>query len=256
VTVPWNADDDYIRRFALYVHDHLPADRKVYVELSNEVWNSGFPVARQAMKEGMERGLSSNSGQAQLFRYAQRSVEVLKIWEKVFAADPARLVRVVSTQDVSPWTAEQVLGFGDTARHVDALATAPYFGLDLMKEGQTSNLDEIFRRLDDRVDKAIRSAEANKAVAARYGKRYIAYEAGQHVLLPTDVPLLEKIERDPRMYDAYKRYIRGWKAHVGDVLTMFASVSGIGGSGAWGLAEHDGQPLAETPKLRAVLEER
>lgn len=256
LTTPWNADDDYIERFARYVHDHLAPGRAVYVETSNEVWNLGFPVARQARQEGTERGLSSNPREQQLFRYAQRSVEVMKIWERVFADNPKRLIRVVSTQQVVPASAELVLGWGDLASHVDALATAPYFGFDLMKEGQTSDLTEIFARLDDRVDRAIATAGANKKIAARYGKRYLAYEAGQHIVLRTDVPLLQSIQRDPRMYAAYKRYIRGWKAHIGDTLMLFGTTGEIGRGGAWGLVEHSGQPASEAPKLRAALEER
>ena len=93
-------------------------------------------------------------------------------------------------------------------------------------------------------------------VANKFGKRYIAYEAGQHVVKPDDLLLTTKIQRDPRMYDVYKRYIDDWRSRVGDTLTLFANVGGIGPFGAWGLSEHSGQPVSEAPKLRAVLEEQ
>ena len=125
-----------------------------------------------------------------------------------------------------------------------------------MQEGQTSDLTEIFRRLNNRIEKTIDTAVSNRAVAARYGKRYIAYEAGQHVVLPYNVPLTVLIQRDPRMYGTYKHYIEAWRQRVGDTLMLFADVSTIRTSGAWGLAERNGQPISETPKLRAVLEER
>ncbi len=254
-SVPWNADDDYVRRFATLVRDQLNADRKVYVELSNEVWNWGFPVAKQAADEGRRAGLSANAQEAQQRRYAQRTIGMMKIWEQVFAAAPDRLVRVVSTQDVNPHVAELVFAFPDLARHVDALATAPYFGGDLMREGPTGDLDEIFRRLNGRVDAAFDSALQNKAVAARYGKRYIAYEAGQHVVIPDNVRLEEQIQRDPRMHDLYRRYIDGWRRRVGDTLMMFGTAGPIGSGGAWGMVEHVGQTAAEAPKLRAMQEE-
>lgn len=254
--LPWNADADYVRRFAQYVHDTLPADRDVYVELGNEIWNQQFPAAKQATAEGLAAGLSSDAKQANAFRYAQRVAETMTLWESVFADRPGHLVRVAATQHVSPQNAELVLGYRDTAAHVDALATAPYFGLDIMQEGQTDDLAEIFRRLDDRIRQTIATAEANKAVAARFGKRYIAYEAGQHIVLPYNVPLTELIQRDPRMYRAYKAYIAAWRTRIGDMLTIFATVGRIGRGGAWGLAEHSGQPASEAPKLRAVLEEQ
>ena len=253
--MPWNANNDYVARFAHYVHDALPADQLVYVEVGNEIWNVGFDASRQAISEGLAANLADNPKQAHLFRLAERTVDVMKIWEKVFADQPKRLVRVISTQHVTPDSAAQILARRDTADHVDALATAPYFG-DLMHEGQTSDLTEIFRRLNDRIEKTIDTAVANRAVAARYGLRYIAYEAGQHVVLPYNVPLTVLIQRDPRMYGTYKHYIEAWRHRVGDTLMLFADVSTIRTSGAWGLAERNGQPISETPKLRAVLEER
>lgn len=254
--MPWNADDDYIERFARYVHDTLPPDQIVYVEVGNEIWNVGFPASKQAISEGLARGIADNPKEAHLFRLAERTIEVMKIWEKVFADGPKRLVRIISTQHVTPDSAAKILARGDTAAHVDALATAPYFGYDLMKVGQTSDLTEIFGRLNAEVDHTIDAAVANRIVAAKYGKRYIAYEAGQHVVLPYNVPLTVQIQRDPRMYAAYKHYLAAWRSRVGDTIVMFANVGGIGAFGAWGLSEYSGQPLSETPKLRAVLEER
>lgn len=256
VTCPWNADDDYVARFANLMHDGLPSDRATYVEVGNEVWNGGFPAARQALAEGQTRGLGQSPRETQMRRYAQRTIEVMRIWERVFVDNPKRLVRVVSTQHVVPDAAEIIFRYQGLADHVDALATAPYFGFDMQVAGPTGDLSENFRKLDAAVSATIVQAVTNRAIAARYGKRYLAYEAGQHIVLPTDVPLLERIERDPRMYETYRRYIQTWQAQVGDVLTLFTTTGSIGPGGAWGLAEHSGQSPAEAPKLRASLETR
>jgi hypothetical protein len=165
-------------------------------------------------------------------------------------------VRVISTQHVSPDAASQILGYSDTVAHVDALATAPYFGYDLMHQGPTQDLTEIFRRLDAEENATILTAKNNRLAASKFGKRYLAYEAGQHVVIPYDLPITVKIQHDPRMHDVYKRYIDDWRNRVGDTLVLFANVGGIGTFGAWGLSEHSGQPVSEAPKLRAVLEER
>jgi hypothetical protein len=183
-------------------------------------------------------------------------MEVMQIWERVFADNPKRLVRVVATQHVVPAAAEIVLGYPGLSEHVDALATAPYFGLDMQADGVTHDLGEIFRRLNLAADTSIIQARANRAVALKYGKRYLAYEAGQHVVLPADVPLLQQIERDPRMYETYRRYIAAWRTQVGDALTLYATTGGIGPGGAWGMAEHSGQSPNDAPKLRASLAAR
>ena len=255
-TMPWNADDDYIRRFAEYVRDNLAPGRTAYVEMSNEVWNYGFRVTHQAQAEGLAEGLSANPGEAMLRRYAEKSTQMHKIWTDVFKANPARLVRVVSTQAVNSWGAETVLSFRDTAQYTDALATAPYFGWGLFDGSRAgwTNLDQIFAWLDADIDASIAKAVETKAIATRFGKRSIAYEGGQHVVNSGNIALLESIQRDPRMYGLYKKYLGSWQTQIGDTMTLFNSTSPISQYGAWGLREYAGQSLAATPKRRAALD--
>jgi len=250
--MPWNADDDYYERFARMVHDSLPADRTIYVELGNEVWNHAFSVAGQAQKEGLAANLSSDPNEAGLRRYAQRLAHVLDIWKKVYADRPGRLVRVAACQN-GDWCAKAVLGFGDTARHIDALATAPYFGGPL-SNGAFASPDDLFVALDHDIDRTFANTLQAKAIAAQYGKRYIAYEGGQHLIFK-DVEFEQRIERDPRMYDAYKKYLGLWRSKIGDTIALYNSSGPVRPFGAWGLVEYVGQPMSETPKMRAVLDE-
>lgn len=256
-SVPWNADDAYVRNFAILVRDRLAKDRKVYVELSNEVWNYMFPVTHQAVAEGEARNLNpANKWEGALNRYGQKSAEVLKVWTEVFAAEPQRLVRVVSLQHFSD-NGDLVLGFQGAARYVDAVATAPYFGYDLFSgdRAQERNLDVLFPILTQMAKSAISHEGVRaKAMADKYKKRYIAYEAGQHIVHPDDVAIVEKLNRDPRMYDIYRQYLADWKALTGDTLALYNSGGSISKYGAWGIREYAGQPLSETPKRRAVLD--
>lgn len=254
-TIPWNADEDYVRRMAQLVHDSVPAGRRVYVELSNEVWNYQFKVAKQAETEGLAAGLSSNGFEAALRRYAEKTVWVMKIWSQVFADRPGQLVRVAATQHSNSWTAETVLGWKDTASNIDALATAPYFGHEFFSQTSSTDLAVLMPLLAKQAGEAVEvQGVANQAIAKRYGKRYIAYEAGQHLINPNGVELLARINRAPQMYDIYKSYIGAWKSQVNDVMVLYASSGDISKWGAWGLREYSGQPLAETPKRRAALE--
>ncbi|HWI85649.1 MAG TPA: hypothetical protein VNT42_04905 [Sphingomonas sp.] len=250
--MPWNADDDYIARFAKLVHDTLPRDRTVYVECGNEVWNFRNRMTKQALREGQAAGLSADGIQALLRRYAQRLTQVMDIWAREFADRPGKLVRVAAVQN-GPRSAEIVLSFGDTAKHVDMLATAPYFGYDFGKI-PPADVDAAYARMDAAVEVPLRKALTAREVAFKYHKRYGAYEGGQHIVLK-DLELEERIQRDPRMYDAYRKYLALWRAEIGDTLVLYNSVQSIGKSGGWGLAEYVGQPLSEAPKLRAVREQ-
>ena len=256
-SMPWNADDNYVTRFATLVRDTFPRHRKVYVELSNEVWNGGYPVMRQAQSEGIAEGLDDGEGpygQA-MYRYAEKTSQVMKIWTEVFRGQTNRIVRVVSAQNANPSWSKRILDYRDTADHVDALATAPYWAFgDEDDKGQP--LDEIMgKTLPARITETLALASQHKKTAAAYGKRYIAYEGGQHVWLNNNQPLVAQIERDPRMFGLYKSYIDGWDREVGDTLTLFALTGGIGKAG-FGLVEYQGQPLSETPKMRAVRNSR
>ena len=248
--LPYNADDAYIEGFARYVHDHLSPGRQVYVELGNEIWNAAFPAAKQARQEGLNAGLSKDEMEAGLLRYAEKSKYALAIWTRVFADNPKRLVRVVSVQT---WmrTAEIVLGYKPLLPFVDAVATAPYFSADLFTPPQ--DLDTIFKRIDAGVDDAIEKAAQTKAIANHLGKRYIAYEGGQHLRVnPPLADLMTSVQRDPRMGAAYARYLDEWKRRIGDDIVLYALTSPIGAGGSWGLREYSGQPLSDAPKLQAT----
>lgn len=248
--MPYNADAEYLRNFAQYVHDHLDPGLTAYVEFSNEAWNYIFPATQQALKEGVAANLSSDKHEAMLRRYAQKTTAAMKVWTGIFADNPKRIVRVVSTQNVNPHSAEVVLGFGDTAKYVDALATAPYIQYSL--KGRTAaDLDRIFAELPAEVDEAYDFAVQNKAIAAKFGKRYIAYEGGQH-LLTEDQALAVAIQRDPRMGAIYTRYLDQWQKRVGDLMVLYAHTGPISKFGSWGLREYADQPPEEAPKWQAV----
>lgn len=253
--IPWNADESYVRGMAKLVHDNVPAGTPVYVEMANEVWNYSFPVTHLAQEEGLARSLSSNAFEAALRRYAEKLTWAMKIWTEVYADRPGDLVRVAATQHSNPWTATTVLSHGDTANFVDALATAPYFGHTLFTKTATTELAPLFEALALDADNAVNAlAIQNRAIAQKYGKRYIAYEAGQHLINSSNTGLLAALNRDTRMYDVYRSYLASWRSNFGDVMVLYNSAGPISGSGAWGLREYAGQPISQAPKRRAAVE--
>jgi hypothetical protein len=257
VTIPWNADNDYITRFATYVRDNMAPGHQVYVETSNEVWNWVYPVATQSCNEAKAEGLLSAEGTGAPGclgeRYAERTRQVMAIWSNVFAGQMNRLVRVFAWQHVQPYWSDKLLAYQDTYKSVDALATAPYFGHEAPTWTAGQSLDTIMNTLlPTKVDEAVSFGVEQKAVAQKYGLRYVTYEAGQHVVLPDNQALLQQIELDPRMYGLYKRFIGGWQSKVGDTLTLFNLTGGFIGGGQWGMWQYAGQPVAATPKMQAV----
>jgi hypothetical protein len=256
-TVPYNADETYVRNMAKLVHDRLSIGHRAYFELSNETWNYGFGVAAQVLNEGIAENLSSDKYTNGLYRYAEKSTWMHKLLTDAFKDNPARLVRVVNTATDNTWMIDRVMEFKDTAQYVDAIATAPYFGVGFFDGANAgvTDLPTLFASLETMRVQSIDRAVANKATADKWGKRYITYEAGQHIIAPSaNAATQAQMERSPMMYDMYKRYIADWKAKIGDTMILYSATGPISQYGAWGIREYAGQPLSDTPKRRAALE--
>jgi hypothetical protein len=251
VTIPWYADNDYITHFASYVRDNLAPGHQVYVEVSNEVWNGGAPIATIACNEAKAENLPGVNGGTgcNLERYAEKTKQVMAIWSSVFSGQTSRLVRVASFQHVATYWPTVMLPYMNLYQSVDAMATAPYFGYDI---GDGMTLDQIMAALPGKAMDTVNAGVQQLATAKKYNLRYITYEGGQHVVLPNNVDLLRQVERDPRMYDVYKQFITSWQGQIGDNLNLFLLTGGISQYGGWGLSEYTGQPLTDAPKLRAV----
>jgi hypothetical protein len=256
-TVAYNADETYVRNMAKLVHDRLALGHRAYFELSNEVWNFSFSVATQALDEGLAKGLSTDKYTNNLLRYAEKSIWMHKLLTEVFSDNPARLVRVISSQNGNSWAGQQIIGFRDTAQWVDALATAPYFGHSFFSGANAgvTDLFSLFVSLEAARVNALAKAKENKVTAEKYGKRYIAYEGGQHIIPPAaNADTAAAMQRSPMMYDIYKRFLTDWKAQMNDTMVLYSATGTISQYGAWGIREYAGQPIGETPKRKAVLE--
>lgn len=219
--MPHHASDEYMLQFALMVRNRLEANRHVYIELSNEVWNGGINSAGQPygfyqaawfQQKGMEEWPDSPASALEkgLNYYGKRTAEMCNIWELAFGAQADRIVCVIGTQAANPWIGEQMLDCplwsqGPCHEHnVDAVAIAPYFGQHIgqqtyqvqVKEWtmQTNNgLDELFAELatGSELDDTISRTTLNKAkenitlyanVANTRNIDLVAYEGGQHLV--------------------------------------------------------------------------
>lgn len=265
-TIPHRASDGYVREFAKQVRGRLQPSRKVYVEYTNEIWNSMFKQASYAQEKGIAAGLSDDKFLAQLRYYSQRTVEVMKIFEEVFGGTD-RLVRVAGSQAATPWVTEKILEWKDAHEHLDALGIAPYFGgsfgkPDTVPEVSTWPTTKLLDALQVEIDGKNKEMIGQQAeVAKKFGVELVAYEGGQHLvgyggaendILLTD--LFISANRNPRMYDLYKRHLRHWKTQGGGLFVAFNDIGSPSKWGSWGAREYLDQPLAEAPKERALVE--
>ena len=263
--MPHEATHDYVENFAKMVKKKLAPSLKVYLEYSNEVWNSRFQQTRYARRVGQGLDLSKDPFEAGLFFYARRAKEIFQIWEDVFGS-PDRLVRVLATQCSNPWSSEKILGFEKAYKNADVLAIAPYFGGNLGKPETEKTVAKMsLREILDlcRIDMAIRHKETaqHTAVAEKHGLDLIAYEGGQHLVGTGGsennrafTELFITANRDPRMKKLYLEDLIGWKKAGGGLFAAFSSMGRYGKWGSWGLLENQDQDPAVAPKYQAILE--
>lgn len=263
--LPHLANDDYVRNFAKLVKEKLNPKRKVYIEYSNETWNTIFAQSKYCKEKGLALGLSTNGYEAQLRYSAQRSVEVFKICEEVFGGKE-RLVRVLAAHGAHVWTGTTAMDWKDAYKEADAIAIAPYFG-GMYGDVRTANkvsemsVDELLDGCKELIAKnRVRNAEY-KAEAEKRGLKLMCYESGQHLTGVAGAENNEKLtklfheaNRHPRMKDLYLEDLKNWYEIGGNAYCIFSSMGKYTKWGSWGVMEWHDQPEEEAPKMMAIRE--
>jgi len=283
MNVPVMADDNYMTQMAALVHRQLGGTQKIYVELSNEVWNSSFSQFGYAENQGhaLWPTRSSGSGGYEYNRvwYGMRTAQMCDIWKSVWRSDP-RLVCVLGAQAAWTFSATEALkcpywtqGAPCSGHAINAVAVAPYMG-GAVPSAWTSRPDgglaSLFQSLYSQNDSII-PAGGFMAQDAGWLKDYIAnltpyrlpllaYEGGQTFANGTTDALNNlyiAANRDPRMGQAYMRYFQQWKSGGGQLFMHYADV-GVGSKyGSWGAVESIMQtttPLSSAPPKWQAIE--
>jgi len=264
--MPHLANDQYVQQFATYVRDNLNANRKAYIEHSNEVWNNGFQQANYASQQGIALGLASDPYLAQIRYHSKRSVEIFNIWTSVFGSQSStRLVRVLAGQHDNPWVGRQIMDYQNAHQNADALAVAPYFGSNL---GWPSMASQVAGWT---IDQILDAAQANITVRRSYtteayndtfsrGLDLIAYEGGQHLVgvgeAQGNQTLTNKFveaNRHPRMKNLYLEDLYGWVQAGGKMYVSYSSAGRYGNWGSWGVMEYQDQTRAQAPKYDGLM---
>jgi hypothetical protein len=265
--IPVWADDAYVRNMARLVRDRLKPGLKWYIEHGNEVWNGGAYwqqyqyVLRQAQARGFREGVDEFTSNQRY--HGWRSKRIFQLVEEEFGGTD-RIVRVMGSWTGLDYAANVCMSWDNAHEFTDALATAPYFGgmfggFEMIPVVQNWPVDRLLDSMRVDMHQTIERDKRVRDVAAGYNKRFITYEAGQHLVNASLSGVRQKIDtlfmaanRHPRMYDLYMEYMTLWEREFGDLMTHYESISRFAQYGSWGLKEYLQQPVSEAPKYRAV----
>ncbi len=273
IHIPHQATADYIEGMAQLLRDRLDPRLVATVEWSNEVWNGLFPQTAYARTQGAALGTSDAERMRRY--YGQRLVEIDAIFRSVYgdAARRARVNLVNAGQTGNTGVISISMGVPGVQAAADSIATAPYFGCQstpgqwynpghpsLSAATRAMTYDAFAEQCRVAMDgTTFRAIDADLALAQRFGKPYLGYEGGQHLLAvdSTDTPLVDYLRgfnASPQMGDLYRRYLDGWQQRSGGgALAVYSYTAWPTPAGSFGLLTHGLQDPV-TPKWAAVWE--
>lgn len=288
VTMPHQFSDAAVRNFAEDLAGKLSANRKVYVEYSNEVWNSGFKQSGEVARLGCPKyadlksqcDQDSSPGNSVLCEghpgkwnpacrtaaeryFSERSVELWNIFDGVFGR--SRVVHVMASQ-VGAGLHRSLLDWKNAYQSTDVLAIAPYVGGEIGRNSTAANwsADRLFTELNTVSMSSALALVDKDAAALKSNPNYaniklVAYEGGQHLVgignnqsNTTMMNLFQSANRDPRMKTLYTQYLNGLQSRGMSLFVHFNSVQKWTKFGSWGAKEYTSQQCSASPKCDAL----
>lgn len=137
--------DAHISALALYIRENLDPERTLYVEYSNETWNSGFSSHNYTIAKGTEMFTDPDAGVRRYKYHSYMSNKIARIFKEVFAADPinpgreSKIKGVLGIQSAGEyWVSAISIPYLKSASggpmYIDVVAGAPYFILEFINQ--------------------------------------------------------------------------------------------------------------------------
>ena len=264
-TIPHTADDEYVREFAALVRKTLHPGARVWVEYSNEIWNSSFVQAQWVRAEARRQGMRTAEFTA---REASR---VFRGFRGAFKDEPGRVVRVAAGQLHNPGVARVLCrGLGD---QVDAVAVGAYFGARPSRdEPGGGGVESLMAAARENLDTVVmeRIAE-HKKLADQLSKQFgrhialVTYEGGQHLVARSphggrggasfSSATTDRVQDHPGMYEAYRTLIEEGRRRGLELFIAYDFVGRRTHADTFGHLRFLDEPISSSPKFRALVED-
>ena len=255
INVPVSATADYVTQLATLLKNNLDPVLNIYVESSNEVWNTapGFEQTQYNQAQAAVMGISEQEN------HARRTVELAQIFKTVFGAGSLNgRVRVVlcSHQPMLKWWVEPMLqyvnnNFGSPSDYIYAIGSQTYFsgGADA-GEDVAKILDDCHNSItnqinDTGINEAGRIQWIAKANDWNLPGGYVSYEGGPAHGGGSTTNIANRIlaERSEGMCDEMRYNLDDAFIQLGGTLAMqFTLTSSYNRYGCWGLTDDVNNP--------------
>jgi len=256
INVPVSASTDYITQLANMLKEQLNPGLKIYVESSNEVWNSA-PGFEQTLYNSQQ---ASALGLTDIQNHARRTVELAEIFESVFGTGSLNnqvRVNLCYHKPMLKWSLVPMLEYirdqqGTPSDYLWAIGCQTYFsGGHEPGESISDILDDCRTSITSQIDEAGGVNEAGRkqwiATAAAWNLPggFVSYEGGpDHGGGSTDnISNIIMAERNVGMYDVMQYNLKDAFIDLGGALAMqFTLTSSYSRYGCWGLSDDVAMP--------------
>ncbi len=277
INIPHTASKEFIQELAKLCAGKLESGRRVWVELSNETWNSYPPylpqqtAARKAAAEhfGVPLDKVDQIGPQHGWGSAKIQCDALKPFADAFIAagqPPARMVKVLAGFPANPAYNIAMLNAANEICPgiVDVFAVTHYWGhsarfddLDYAKPTEAV-WKAAFERLEPYIYADFNHGQTRDA-AAKLGVPVIAYEGSHHVTAGGKsadkdyVAFLRAMQYRPEMGDLHRAQWAYWRVQGLATASAFVDCAVNALSyGQWGFKEFVTQTPEDAPKWKAL----
>ncbi len=271
--------NNYVIQLATLLKANLNSNLHVYVEYSNEVWNSEFAQnsanlnsAINDVNSGADATLNYDGVNNQWYwgfrRVAHQLVRVSQLFAQVYgqAAINTVIRPVFVFQDVQPFLTEDALryvnsNFGAPKQYFYAIGGAPYFG------GSTSDttLDGLFANLQTSLNQymagftglpaynggVVWNGVTFKSLAKYFGLKSVTYEGGPDLSQESNSTLAEQAENDPRMNQYVQAELADFYGCGNDLFVYYSLATAPGDT--FGVYEDLTVPTEKSAALTTVI---
>jgi hypothetical protein len=268
VNIPAHATDDYVKQLAALFKRKLNSNLNIYIEYSNEVWNSIFEQTKynidQAKAEVAANPSSSlkydgttDSNKWAERRYARRVKQLTdlfkSVWTTTFNGTTAqgnpintRVRAVLSGQYSNQARFDNYLNYlnrfyGSPKNYLYGIGVAPYINLGGQQNTAGLTKDQVLNALRNSVSglKNGTGLSNAKTRANNWGLRLIAYEGGIDTFGDQSIAAKRAAVLDPQIQKIMQDYLHTWYSKGGSQINWYTlgARSFNSKNGTWSITE-------------------
>jgi len=263
INIPVSATPDYIEELAKMFKENLNPELNIYVESSNEVWNTApaFQQSQYNQAQAVDLGIGEHEN------HGRRTIEIAQIFESVYGEGCLNSkIRVIlcSHAPMLEWWVKPMLtylesNYGTLNRYIYAISCQGYFsgGVDAGE-----SIEKILQDCRDNINHQMsehysgRDKWVKKANDLGLVGGFCIYEGGPDHGGGSTVNIANRImvERSSGMAEMLKyNFNEGFFQLGGNVAIQFTLTSGYNRYGCWGLTD-DINNLDRNFKFQAARE--